>query len=49
MSDRIPDAFWKYYDLYRRKKMSIQEFSARSGLTNAEIRKCLKALNSEKA
>ena len=45
----IPNIFWKYYDLYRRGKMTIQEFSGCSGLSEVEIRAYLKVLNSEKA
>lgn len=30
--DTPPPIFWKYYDLYRRKQISISEFSEYSGL-----------------
>lgn len=33
----IPKKFWKYYDLYRRGKMTIEEFSNQSGLTISDL------------
>ena len=33
----IPKAFWKYYDLYRREAISLEEFSIRSNLSKEEI------------
>lgn len=36
-----PNAFWKYYDLYRRAKISLAEFSKESGLSIVMIKKCL--------
>lgn len=33
----IPKEFWKYYDLYRRKIITLFEFSQRSGLKVEEI------------
>ena len=32
-----PKVFWKYYDLYRRKQISLEEFSRLSGLKSCEI------------
>lgn len=40
----IPKCFWKYYDLYRRKKISLSEFSCLSGLSIIEIRHYLDGL-----
>jgi len=33
----IPKSFWKYYDLYRRKKISLHEFSSLSELEEETI------------
>ena len=33
----IPKTFWKYYDLYRREAISLEEFSIRSNLPKDEI------------
>ena len=33
-----PKIFWKYYDLYRRKRMSLSEYAAVTGLSTFEIR-----------
>ena len=33
-----PKIFWKYYDLYRRKRMSLSEYAAATGLSAFEIR-----------
>ncbi len=34
----IPNIFWKYYDLYRRGKMTIEEFSRQSGLSVTNLK-----------
>ena len=39
-----PKAFWKFYDLYRRKQISLQQFSQLSGLSLHEVQVFLKAL-----
>ena len=31
-ADDIPKIFWKYFDLYRRKKITIQKYSEMTGL-----------------
>lgn len=33
----IPKVFWKYYDLYRRKEISLEEYSQKSDLPEDEI------------
>ncbi len=33
----IPKKFWKYYDNYRRGKMTIEEFSKQSELAVSEL------------
>ena len=33
----VPNSFWKYYDLYRRRKITICQFSTLSGLPVEEI------------
>ena len=45
----IPKAFWKEYDLYRRKIITIEEFSSHSKLTKKEIRIILQHLKKESA
>ena len=40
----IPKSFWKYYDLYRRKQISLKEFSLLSDLSEEEILAFLKSL-----
>lgn len=43
MSDiSIPNAFWKYYDLYRRKKITIDAFQQFSGIGKDELLAYLK-------
>lgn len=37
-----PKVFWKYYDLYRRKRISLSEYAAASGLSAFAIRHFLK-------
>ncbi len=33
----IPKNFWKYYDLYRRRHISLDEFSGKSGIEKETI------------
>lgn len=40
----IPKIFWKYYDLYRRNKINLEEFSQKTGLTKTEIEAYLKEI-----
>lgn len=37
-----PKVFWKYYDLYRRKRISLSEYAAVTGLSTFAIRHFLK-------
>lgn len=37
-----PKVFWKYYDLYRRKRISLSEYAAATGLSAFAIRYFLK-------
>ena len=39
-----PKVFWKYYDLYRRKQISLTEFSRLSGLSEKVILAFIKTL-----
>ena len=39
--ERIPNIFWKYYDIYRRKQITIEQFSLFSGLAEKEIQQYL--------
>lgn len=41
----IPKIFWKYYDLFRRKEISLEEYSQKSGLTKTEIKGYLKEIS----
>lgn len=43
-----PKVFWKYFDLYRRKQITIQEYSNLSGLSKREIALFLKELAVDK-
>lgn len=36
-SVKIPNVFWKFFDLYRRKVISIEDFSLNSGLSVSEL------------
>lgn len=42
-----PKCFWKFYDQFRRKKITIKEFSRLSGIKCEQIRCYLKDLRSE--
>lgn len=33
----IPKVFWKYYDLYRRKQLTIDEYTSKTGLSKEKI------------
>lgn len=39
-----PKVFWKYYDLYRRKRISLSEYAAATGLSAFSIRHFLKSV-----
>ena len=38
----FPKVFWKYYDAYRRKQISLKEFSKLTDLPEALLRKYLR-------
>lgn len=40
----IPKAFWKYYDLYRREKISIEEYSLKSELPQEDLLRYLSTI-----
>lgn len=40
----LPKIFWKYYDRFRRKQITLSEFSRLTGLTENEIRAYLKMI-----
>ena len=46
-SKDIPKIFWKYYDLYRRHKITLSQYSESSGLETWEIKNYLKAIEEE--
>lgn len=39
-----PKVFWKYYDLYRRNIITLQEYAKLSGLSKAQISRFLEEL-----
>lgn len=41
----IPKIFWKYYDLYRRKIITIDEYVGQTGLSGDMLRKYLALSN----
>lgn len=40
--DSIPKTFWAYFDLFRRQKITIDEYSALSGIEKKMLMKYLK-------
>lgn len=40
----IPNIFWKYYDLFRRKKITLDEFCALTSLTKEQIEAFLREI-----
>lgn len=47
MSNNIsafPKIFWQFYDLYRRKQISLQEFSVLSGIPESTLNAYLKTI-----
>ncbi len=43
----VPNVFWKYYDLFRRKKITLLEFSQLSELQTTQITYFLENLGLE--
>lgn len=41
----IPNSFWKYYDLFRRKIICLEEFSRRSELPVFVVKKYLQEIH----
>lgn len=41
----IPKIFWAYYDLFRRKQLTFDQFSERTGLSIEEITRILKEIS----
>lgn len=41
----IPKIFWAYYDLFRRKQITLAQFSEKSGLSMEEITRILKEIS----
>ena len=46
--ENAPKCFWRYYDLYRRKGITLAEFSQKAGLTGAIILQYIEEINNEK-
>lgn len=42
ITNDIPKVFWKYFDLYRRKKITLYQYSESTGLSIPDIKKFLK-------
>lgn len=40
----IPKIFWAYYDLYRRKKITLAEFSQKTKLSSSRIKRYIKEI-----
>ena len=45
----IPKIFWKYFDLYRRKKITLAQYVEMTGLTHLEIRTFLNTIDEKKS
>ena len=43
-----PKAFWKYYDLYRRKQITLDEYAVMTGLAPSAICRYLAAVTEKK-
>ena len=43
----IPKIFWKYYDLYRRKQISIDEYQKLTGISKEELLEYLNEVQKE--
>lgn len=41
----IPKIFWAFYDLYRRKQITLTQFSERTELPEDEINRILKEIS----
>lgn len=41
VTDDIPKIFWKYYDLFRRKKITLSQYSEETGLSVPDIKRFL--------
>lgn len=35
---KIPNIFWKFFDLHRRKVISFEEFSRKTGLSYSDLK-----------
>ena len=44
ITEDVPKIFWKYYDLFRRKKITLTQYSESTGLTVTEIEKFLREI-----
>ena len=44
---QIPKIFWKYYDLFRRRIISLEEFEQLSGLDKQKITEFLQEIEKE--
>ena len=45
---KIPNIFWKYYDLFRRKQLSFEEFTEKTGLEKDIILLYLQKISNER-
>ena len=40
----IPKIFWKYFDLYRRKKITLEQYIKNTGIKLSEVKSFLKVI-----
>jgi|GEM_PF-5186047 len=43
----FPDIFWKYFDSYRRREISKEQFVEKTGLSKSKIDICIHDLKKE--
>ena len=44
----IPKTFWAFYDAFRRKQLTLAQFSEKAGLPKEEIARYLKEISKNK-
>lgn len=47
--NNIPKIFWKYFDLYRRKKITLAQYVEMTDLTDSEIRTFLNTIDEKRS
>ena len=46
-NENIPKSFWKYYDLYRRKRISLEKFQSLTGIDIITLSNYIKTIKDE--